>query len=153
MLVGALILNDRIADDDLGLQRTGATRLGEVTELRPDEDGNFVHVEYRYAGRDRTMEIYVLADDRRQYSVREDVTVVIDRDDPDRVTLRGESNHKGVAPFLTIMGFLGGALYTVVGLGLCMYVLVRRQLLALRGSARWGAEECPVAGATGEQDA
>ena len=106
--VGASVVEGRAEE----LERTGARVPGLVVEFgERGEDAVFepetVLVEFTWEDR-RRRELVHLDDVGRQYHDGEAVTVLVDRENPDRASIPGESNQSPYTLFPMLVAFVGG---------------------------------------------
>jgi hypothetical protein len=112
------------------LQRTGYRVPGEISHVDPGfRTSGSVDITYTYLDVPRRAVVHLDSDSPR-YQVGEPVVVVMDRDDPERVTLVGENNDPPATVLPMIAALIGGVIAMPAGGIALIRARRQRQLLA-----------------------
>ena len=138
VFVGFVIAASHVEGRADELERTGARVPGEVTSVRGQGEGGSIVVEFTWQDRSRRETVHLGADSRR-YQVGERLTVLVDPDDPQHVSVPGETNQSSWTVTPMIVALIGSAgMFTTGGWALAR---ARRQRRLLRRAA-WRRVPC-----------
>ncbi|QKV79162.1 DUF3592 domain-containing protein [Amycolatopsis sp. Hca4] len=123
--VTGLVLLDQAADE---LLATGARFPGEVVSVQTYSRGGMAF-QVTYGARSAE----IVRDSRRTYHVGEQVTVIVDRADPDRVRTSSETNESRFAVNLGIVSIVAGSLGTLFAALAAVSWWLRARAVAVTG--------------------
>jgi hypothetical protein len=132
LLAGVFGFADRALDRRADLQRSGLREQGVVTGVRGGRNDS-VEVEFDWRG-PRQERIYV--GEASSYTIGDQVTVVIDRDDPELFSLEAEDNYPPWSVALTTVMTTGAVILLSGGVGTVLRAARQRRVLARFGWRR-----------------
>lgn len=125
LVVGFVVLANRLETDSEQLERTGVRVPGRVVDVDPGfRNPGSIDVAFAVAGEQRAARI-ALDSSTHDYVVGQPVVVVIDREDPDHLSIVGESNDPPGVVLMMAMALVAGGF--AVGIGATSLARVARQ--------------------------
>ena len=131
LLIGFMVAASVVEGRADKLDRTGAHVPGVITDVQGQGERGAVVVSFVWQGAGRSTRVHLNASSPR-YRTGQDVDVVVDRADPDHVSLPGETNQSPATTYPMIFALVGGAV--LLGAATASLFRARRQRRLLQRS-------------------